>query len=52
MDTENHVCVYDINTEIKMTMVQTGATEEEMGKQEDRSMRANELNVLFMYAHR
>lgn len=52
MDTENHVCIYDMNIEIKLAMEQTGTTEEEMGKWEDRSMTGgNELNVSFMYAH-
>lgn len=52
MDTESHVCIYDMNTEIKLAMEQTGTTEEEIGKWEDRSMRGNKFNVSFMYAHR
>lgn len=51
IDIENHVCIYDMNIEVKLSMEQTGTTEEEMRKWEDGGMTGNKLNMSFIYAH-
>lgn len=40
-----------MNIEVKLSMEQTGTTEEEMRKWEDGGMTGNKLNMSFIYAH-